>query len=124
MLIHSGGGLRKKLIIQEESHRFDIYFPIPSAIICGSSLHILSPKLACSTELPPPLISPGIVCMGLYEILHSAAKAAFAAAFLASFFDGPVPSKVFPFAVAIILNRECCDPSEGTQSNLTSLKSS
>lgn len=50
----------------DESKATPTHFPIPSAIICGNSLHILSPKLACSKELPPaPFNTPGIVCMGL-----------------------------------------------------------
>lgn len=58
------------------------HFPITSAKVCGNSTSFPSSADAFGTLI-------AVCCNGLYEILQSEAKAAFAAAFFAAFFDGP-----------------------------------
>lgn len=64
---------------------FDSYFPIPSARICGNSAQLLISWSMGEDSLTETCFD----CMGLYEMLHRFARAAFAAAVLASRFEGP-----------------------------------
>lgn len=53
-----------------------------SANVCGNSYVCFLSEFVTGTLV-------GNDCIGLYDISHKAARAAFAAAFFASFFDGP-----------------------------------
>lgn len=66
------------------------HFPMPSAKVCGSSYD-------CFLLLSIGAVSVDFICIGLYEISHNVAKAALAAAFFASFFDGPTIQSAHQF---------------------------